>query len=169
MFLSENFYNQDDLGVTCTLCFGVQWDAILDFVKDESHSVTNSLKWGNYGNSTYTINRMTAKYCTNPWIGDEWITVGSDGYMKEKESDKRVLLTTGASDEFAAKNIYDIAGNVGELTFEIDNGGGYYASFDIVLFTRGYDEHDYNGGASMRAGIGIGNTSGFRPALYIND
>ena len=41
-------YEGKDVGVTSTLCYGVQWDAVLDFIKDDKHDVTNSTSWGNY-------------------------------------------------------------------------------------------------------------------------
>ncbi len=30
------------------LCTGACWDSMLDFIKDSSHSVTDSTTWGNY-------------------------------------------------------------------------------------------------------------------------
>ena len=31
-----------------TLCYLVQWDAVMNFVDDEDHDVDDSITWGNY-------------------------------------------------------------------------------------------------------------------------
>ena len=46
VYLSKKMYEGKDVGVTSTLCYGVQWDAMLDFIKDKNN-VTNSASWGN--------------------------------------------------------------------------------------------------------------------------
>ena len=46
--LSKNMYKNSN-SVVSTLCYGVQWDAIMNFVSDETHNITNSQSWGNYG------------------------------------------------------------------------------------------------------------------------
>lgn len=99
------------------LCTGASWDSMLDFVKDSSHSVTNSTTWGNYNNSeTYTINRgKYAVYNTSTYRLEKFQDVGNE-YSKEKN--KSILLTTGATERNSSKNIYDVAGNVFEWTTE---------------------------------------------------
>ena len=99
------------------LCSGVSWDSMLDFIKDSSHSVTDSTTWGNYNNSgTYTINR--GKYAelntSNYTLGNFQDVVNE--YPKEKG--KSILLTTGATERNCSRNIYDVAGNVFEWTTE---------------------------------------------------
>ena len=48
VYLSKNMYEGKDVGVTSTLCYGAQWDAVLDFIKDEEHIVTDTRSnWGN--------------------------------------------------------------------------------------------------------------------------
>ncbi len=37
---------------------------------------------------------------------------------EKKDNNTQILLTTGASDDFVAKNMYDIAGNCNEFTME---------------------------------------------------
>ena len=46
VYLSKKMYEGKDVGVISTLCYGVQWDAMLDFIKDKNN-VTNSTTWGN--------------------------------------------------------------------------------------------------------------------------
>ncbi len=62
VYLSKHMYDKKDVGVTSTLCYGVQWDAILDFIKDDKHNVTNSTNWGNYLDNNWTITNPNAKY-----------------------------------------------------------------------------------------------------------
>ena len=47
VYLSKKMYEGKDVGVTSTLCYGVEWDAVLDFIKDKN-DVSNSTSWGNY-------------------------------------------------------------------------------------------------------------------------
>ena len=99
------------------LCTGASWDSMLDFIKDSSHSVTDSTTWGNYKNSeTYTINRgKYAVYNTSNYTLGKFQDVGNE-YSKEKN--KEILLTTGATERNSSKNIYDVAGNLHEWTTE---------------------------------------------------
>ena len=99
------------------LCTGATWDSMLDFIKDSSHSVTNSTTWGNYNNSeTYTINRgKYAVYNTSNYTLGNFQDVGNE-YSKEKSTS--ILLTTGATERNSSKNIYDVAGNCWEWTTE---------------------------------------------------
>ncbi|MFU2363249.1 MAG: hypothetical protein ACM67R_05510 [Clostridiales bacterium] len=130
VYLSKNMYSANEIGATSTLCYGVQWDAIMKFVEDSTHSITNSTTWGNYKNNAWTIERTTAQYTdtTNVKTGN-WTAITSD---KSKTSSASYLLTTGASDTFKVKNIFDLAGNVSEWTMEassgahrVDRGGCY--------------------------------------------
>ena len=58
VYLSNSLYNTNEYGATSMLCTGACWDSMLDFIKDSSHSVTDSTTWGNYKDSeTYKINR----------------------------------------------------------------------------------------------------------------
>ena len=160
VYLSKNMYTSGTIGATSTLCYGVQWDAAMKFVEDSTHSTTNSTTWGNYQNNAWTINRTTASYTTDPSSGG-WTKITSN---KSKTTSEQILLTTGASDSFKAKNIFDIAGNVYEWTMEACtstyrvNRGGYYTG----------------GGSRFPAsnrGISRPTDSdhyvGFRPALYL--
>ena len=162
VYLSKHMYDNKDIGATSTLCYGVQWDAAMRFVADSTHSTSNSTNWGNYKNNAWNIARTTAKYTdiTNVQTGS-WTDITSN---KEKTSSESFLLTTGASDSFKAKNIFDLAGNVYEWTME--------AFTSTVRVYRGgyYGDDGYSGPASIRlytdpAGSNV--IIGFRSALYL--
>ncbi len=60
VYLCNNLYTSTNTnyGATSMLCSGASWDSMLDFIKDSSHSVTDSATWGNYYNSeTYKVYR----------------------------------------------------------------------------------------------------------------
>ena len=119
VYLCNNLYSKTNTnyGATSMLCTGASWDSMLDFIKDSSHSVTDSAAWGNYPNSkTYTINRgKYAVYNTSNYTLENFQDVGNE-YSKEK--DKNILLTTGTTERNSSKNIYDVAGNCDEWTTE---------------------------------------------------
>ena len=126
VYLCNNLYKKTNTnyGATSMLCTGASWDSMLDFIKDSSHSVTDSTTWGNYYNSeTYTINR--GKYAEYP--NGTFQDVDNE-YSKEKSTN--ILLTTGATERNSSKNIYDVAGNLYEWTTE-----SYY-SFNRVYRGR---------------------------------
>ena len=117
--LSKAMYANKDVGVTSTLCYGIQWDAMLDFIKDDNHNVSTSTTWGNHHDNAWTITRTTARYTTSPKGDTTWSLIDDEkGDSLTKDSSTSILLTTGASDDFVAKNIFDVAGNVYEWTNE---------------------------------------------------
>ena len=162
VYLSKNMYTAGEIGATSTLCYGVQWDATMKFVSS-TNDILNSTSWGNYKDNAWNITRTTAKYTdgTNVATG-RWTDITSN---KEKTSSESFLLTTGASDSFKAKNIFDLAGNVYEWTMEANNStrrvgrGGFYNNNGSLnpASTRNY----YN--SPTYSGILIG----FRSALYL--
>ena len=154
VYLSRNMYtNKDAYGVTSTLCYGVQWNAALRFIRDKV-DVTNSTNWGNYANHEFEFTGEYSADDAKTWDDDE----------TEKTEDESWLLTTGASEANKAKNIYDLAGNVDEWTMEAD-------SSTYPVFRGG--SYNYNGGynpASYRnynIPSNFSNHLGFRPSLYI--
>ena len=162
VYLSKNMYTAGKIGATSTLCYGVQWDAAMKFVEDSTHSTTNSKTWGNYADNAWTIDRTTASYTdsTNVATGS-WTKITSN---KSKTNSEQILLTTGASDSFKAKNIFDLAGNVYEWTMEADDSsyrvrrGGYYS---IDGSNTPASNRTYSGPTFSN------NHFGFRPALYL--
>ena len=161
VYLSKHMYDNKDIGATSTLCYGVQWDAAMAFVKDNTHSITDSTSWGNYKNNAWSINRTTASFATSASSGS-WTKI--DSSEKSKTNSETFLLTTGASDTFKAKNIFDLAGNVNEWTMEAND------STDRVI----------RGGNCSSSGSGLPASScnysfptthvgliGFRSALYL--
>ena len=117
VYLCNNLYSSTNTnyGATSMLCSGVSWDSMLDFVKDSSHSVTDSATWGNYYNSeTYKVYRGSL-YSKSGWSTAN-TTTGT-----EVTKNSSVLLTTGATERNSSKNIYDVAGNCWERTTESDS------------------------------------------------
>lgn len=45
--LSRNMY-KESTSVVSTLCYGVQWDATMNFVSDTEHNIVDSSLWGNF-------------------------------------------------------------------------------------------------------------------------
>ena len=126
------------------LIYGVQWDATLRFVEDEEHNITNSSTWGN---------------CYN--------------YNDKVDSSKQVagageeIKTAGFSENWKAKNIYDLAGNVWEKTYE--SNAGMKGSYRII---RGgaYKSYGSSFPAFAREAVHPGNAIdpyGFRMVIYI--
>ncbi len=101
VYLSQSMY-PNHKSVVSTLCYGVQWDATMNFVATEK-DITDSVLWGNYSDSQ----------------GDA--TSGS--------GTSNMQYKTGVNSAWKAKNIYDLAGNVSEWTMEanassrVDRGG----------------------------------------------
>ena len=151
---------------TSSLMFGIQWDLVCKFLEVKGNWDTstntaqyyiseNSASWGNYYDSTFTINSAKAKkydYRNKSWDynGD---TRGS------------MLLTTGASEQNKKMNIYDFAGNEWEWTLEnttntgspCSGRGGYY--FDYGSYSASYR-------SNVSAALSSSDYVGLRPSLY---
>ncbi len=133
--------NQGYTSVTSTLCYGVQWDAVMRWM-----------------NKIDNQNVPGKKYIED-----------STGMGWHEDNSNRQVKNTGTdieSGENKVKNIYDMAGNVEEWTMEAESSGstrvfrgGYYSGSAV------------NYPVSVRSGDSPteGNTSidGFRPTLYI--
>ena len=89
VYLCNNLYSKTNTnyGATSMLCTGANWDSMLDFIKDSSHSITDSTTWGNYIDSeTYTINR--GKYAEFNHTLENFQDVVNE-YSKEKDKSWR--------------------------------------------------------------------------------
>ena len=117
---------------TSSLMFGVQWDLVLKYLETKGTAQadlkTDSASIGNYYDNLWEITNENSKYAPN---GSGW----TSGAYGKKDSNKSVLLSTGASETFSKQGIYDIAGNVYEWTLEYTSdssnpcakrGGGYH-------------------------------------------
>ena len=152
---SQRMYNDSaKYGVKSTLCYGVQWDAMLSFLGKTSE--TDSTAWGNYYNAgPFDFAGEYYKYGNDEWKSD----------TTSKAKDTNMLLQTGASDRNSLKNIYDVAGNVWEWTMEA------YDSSARVRRCGGCNSGGGNTPASDRDCVGPALSSidfGFRPTLYIS-
>ena len=135
--LSKNFANQKGYSsVTSSLIYGVQWDAIMNFIDPA--------------------------YATGTCAEDSFVrdSSGKGNYNGESGSP----AVTGASANYAVKNIYDLGGNVYEWTMEASStssrvyrGGLYsYSGSDLPASFR-----DGNNPSSTYVNVG------FRPVLYL--
>ena len=152
--LSEGMYSDSEHGVTSTLCYGVQWDSTMRFIKDIKN-VSNSTTWGNYYNNEFDYEGKYYSEASSRWLTAE---------TTKKSAETSMLLQTGACAENQAKNIYDLAGNVRELTMEQNRT--YY-----VWRSGTYSSNGNVNPASCRS-ICDKNLSykdlGFRVALYVS-
>ncbi len=161
VYLCNNLYTSTNTnyGAISMLCTGAAWDSMLDFIKDQSHSVTDSTDWGNYNNSeTYKIYRGSL-YSNSAWI------IANTTAGTEVTKGTSILLTTGATERNSSKNIYDAAGNCSEWTTEsesdtssnrIGRGGDYSYSVSLPVSFRNRNLPTFS-----RDDIG------FRPLLYV--
>ena len=131
---AEGLYNQVSNSVISGLMSAIDWDTTCVYISDKVLSITNSRSYGNYSDSTTPAN--------------------VDGYGSIK--------ATGYSEIWKVKNIYDLAGNVGEWVAAV------YNSSD-----RGYCGGSYSDSGSRysvtsrRARNSFWEYIGFRIRLYI--
>lgn len=154
-----------------SLMFGIQWDLVMKYLEvngetklgntvDERKTAlkSNSGSLGNYCDNTFDVSQ--GKYSTNG--GESWTTIIGN-YTKTANP---TLLTTGATIRNEILNIYDIAGNVWELTLEKSPNETIYCSY------RGgnFSDTSLNYPISRRNYYDIKESSfsnvGFRPTIY---
>ena len=147
---------------TSSLMFGVQWDLVLKYLETKGTAQadlkTDSTSIGNYYDNLWEITNENSKYAPN---GSGW----TSGAYGKKDSNKSVLLSTGASETFSKQGIYDLAGNVWEWTLEYTAG----SSYPCALRGGNYNGYGSNDPAADRSSISTtfyGGTIGFRLSLY---
>lgn len=130
-------YNYDGT-VKTGLINGKQWDTILRFIhiNDNTNMIYDSRAWGNY---TDAISPAT-----------------------KGNYESGILKQSGSNENWQAKNIYDIAGNLGEWTSELSTSLG-------VIRSNGYNSNGQYGSATYGIAAGSYNYPhvGFRVVLYI--
>ncbi|MDD4386800.1 MAG: SUMF1/EgtB/PvdO family nonheme iron enzyme, partial [Clostridia bacterium] len=134
---SENMaasYSYDALKIKSGLVTGTEWDTAMKWIQNASISVTDSRTWGNYSDSISPAN------------------VGNGN-----------LQISGFSENWKAKNIYDLAGNTWEWTNEI------YSSGRVIRGGSRYDIGSTNPAAyrSYDNTPNVIDNVGFRVGLYI--
>lgn len=163
--LAESMYSSVTSNFEVSLITGSGWDRTLGWIYETGNKSIaeineNSKSWGNYKDIDFEISK--GKYSED--FGKTYTPVSG---TYKKNNGKSVLLTTGTTERNSANNIFDLAGNVAELTNE-EGKTPFDASPSSVF--RG---HDFNSsGDDDRASIRASGTEctrdlGFRAALYI--
>ena len=140
--VAKSMYLVDDInyGVVSTLIYGTQWDTALKFI--------GAYDVGEANYNTYSTD--------STGMGNYSGTV--EGDLTEEEP-----ATSGVSETFRQKNIYDMAGNISELTMEktssycISRGGNY-------MRQPSENPASYRGESNLYDSVC---RLGFRVALYI--
>ena len=164
--LSKELYGKieqtNKYGAVSTLCYGVQYDAVLEFINDVV-DVNNSVSWGNYQDSVFEITR--GSYTVTTSNTTLWKSVlDLENKMYKKENGIGSFITTGTNEKSKAKNIYDIAGNFYELTMEVNgsdnrvNRGG--CCYNLSTVRPASYRYQYNVSS-------VSGNLGFRVALYV--
>ena len=143
--VSKEMYKDND-SVTSTLIYGVQWDAIMQFIdpkyKNEDGTITGIVK-NSTGRGNYNEDENQ-----NDWRGTQAIT--------------------GASADYKVKNIYDLAGNIYEWTMEfyIDNTNSFRVFRGGHLTRTGFDL-PISVRSTAQPSEAYSKYYGFRTTLYI--
>ncbi len=174
--MSKRMY-KGHLTVASGLVTGTMWDVMLQYIASQSE-YTSSGTWGNYANSSITLDRGYYTNVTSTGTTDGFKTVTSGQKSGTRITNyPYVLISTGASDATKKKNVYDVAGNLWEWTTETA----------YIVANAKYSKTDFNINTCMRRGGSFNNTydsyyayyryydftasnctnSGFRVALYI--
>ena len=143
VYRAQNMYNDSEHAVTSTLIYGVQWDAIMNWIDS------------NYSKENGTCNSFVSN------------STGQGNYNEDENTNswKNNLTSCGSSDDYRVKNIYDLAGNVFEWTMEaistynrVLRGGNFsFSGSEFPVSSRG----DGTPGSDVVVSLG------FRVALYL--
>ena len=150
---------------------GNAWDTVCRKISSTGKNVLDSTEWGNYYNNTTTayekLNTLYAVHNRTTWTSAKTYNKGQVTGAPKNSGDNMLELATGASEDFKAYNIYDIAGNMWEWTTETTNPEDGYA----VLRGGGFSSNgsDYPAVCSNgSAGVAVCNIFiGFRVVLYL--
>ena len=138
VYKSQNMYtDKNTYGVTSTLIYGCEWDAIMNWLDPEYSTATPE--------NPCDANSIVVKSEYGNHSGD--------------------IADCGAYEDDKLKNIYDLCGNLGEWTMEayssddrVNRGGGFDGSgSEEPVSGRYYNSPDYDDVIYV----------GFRPALYL--
>ena len=143
--LAREFADQQGYtSVKSTLCYGVQWDAVMRWMSDVK-------------NPNAVIADENKKYYIIDSTGMGW-------YSESGISSPKPTGTDMDSSKNKVKNIYDMAGNVDEWTMEAD------LTYTRVSRGGGYSNNANKYPASFRSNTYpyTADSTGFRPALYLN-
>ncbi|MBQ2835337.1 MAG: hypothetical protein IJE68_00660 [Clostridia bacterium] len=156
--------SMDSGSYTSSLMFGLQWDLVMKYLETKGvftsseDMETKGLTLGNYYDNTYYVTNPKAKYS----LGTGTTTWENRPY--EKYNKEAVYLTTGGNTTFSHQNIYDLAGNLAEWTFNIafsgstpigGNGGDYLDTANNLANYCG----NYNASTGLKQ-------VGFRVTIY---
>ena len=136
--------------VTSTLMYGVQWDAIMAWIEPRYKSQDIEIKKDLLEEKNFVAD-----------------STGKGNYREDENTNswKGKVTTTGASDDYDIKNIYDLAGNIHEWTMES------YGTNLRVFRGGGYGSTGSGGPASNRKNSNYPASSsgiiGFRLTLYL--
>lgn len=157
---------------TSSLLFGIQWDLALKFIntngdKTNSQIESDSSTWGNYSNSSFTVKK--GKFLSYSSEEKLWTSVDElENNTYQKNTNSKVLFTTGVTKRNSVLNIYDLAGNVWEWTLEKAEDQNYPCTVRGGNFN---DDGSTNGpsvyrGNNLCNSEYVNNNVGFRVAIY---
>ena len=108
VYKSQQMYtNRTTHGVTSTLIYGTEWDAIMAWI-DPSYKTSTCVVEDD------STNNIEKSYVANS---------EGKGYYRTETVTPSEKTNTASDSNYAVKNIYDLAGNVFEWTMETDSNG----------------------------------------------
>ena len=162
-------------GVVSTLTYGVQWDRTVQWfidtkvmTLDQVTRTEGSTAFGNYSDHVIKEGDLNpgAKYAvhnSSNLSSYQDVSYGADGKSTTtKASGKEWALSTGALKAANINNIYDMAGNMTEMTMEGEASGSHFNRGDYFFSTGAVASRGYYGNPSYSNEV-----LGFRPSLYI--
>ena len=175
--MSDRLYSKNSF-VKSGLITGTQWDMIMKFLSNKTdYSDMKSTNWGNYNDISLTNLRgyYTNVASSGATDGFKSVTDSSEPLTNSgtrKSGYAYVLLTTGSTEQVLKKGLYDIAGNLWELTQETSYkvNLNYKKKNNNTYVVRGGSFSDTVNSACYRGYCYAPETFfayGFRPVLYI--